>query len=98
MQELLVKENASWRAPLSWRWVCAALAASALALAGVARIDHALPDPLTRASAPPGRFVAEIAYEHLLNLTSIGPRVRTTLLLLTDKPTNRQTRPVQFIF
>ncbi|KAL4704883.1 hypothetical protein ACJJTC_019461 [Scirpophaga incertulas] len=39
--------------------------------------DRSLPTPLTRA-APKDQFIAEIAYEHLLNLTSIGPRVAGT--------------------
>ncbi|XP_041984494.1 endoplasmic reticulum metallopeptidase 1-like isoform X2 [Aricia agestis] len=36
--------------------------------------DTYLPEPLDR-SAPPDRFIAEIAHEHLVNLTSMGPRV-----------------------
>uniref|UniRef100_A0A2A4JGX3 FXNA-like protease n=1 Tax=Heliothis virescens TaxID=7102 RepID=A0A2A4JGX3_HELVI len=70
----LVKENASLRAPLAPGWLLAALAALLAALAAVARIDHALPEPLGR-DAPPDRFHGLAAHELLVNLTSIGPRV-----------------------
>ncbi|KAJ8717542.1 hypothetical protein PYW07_005472 [Mythimna separata] len=73
-QSELVKENKLAGAPLSARWLAAALAACAALLAGVARIDHALPAPLGLA-APPHRFRALVAHQHLVNLTSIGPRV-----------------------
>ncbi|XP_075981699.1 endoplasmic reticulum metallopeptidase 1-like isoform X2 [Anticarsia gemmatalis] len=72
--EVLVKENKLSAGPLSWPWLAAGLLASAAALWAVALIDDALPAPLARGS-PPERFIAEIAHEHLVNLTSIGPRV-----------------------
>lgn len=74
MQEY-VKENVRPRAPVSPRVLALALAATVAALAAVALIDLALPTPLTRRAAPPDRFIAEVAHEHLVNLTSIGPRV-----------------------
>ncbi|XP_037295061.1 endoplasmic reticulum metallopeptidase 1 [Manduca sexta] len=73
--EDLVKENVVPRPPLSVWWLVAALAVSGLSVIGVALIDYNLPEPLTRETAPPDRFIAEIAHEHLVNLTSIGPRV-----------------------
>lgn len=75
-QSELVKENKPPQAPLSGWWVLAALVASAATLAAVAYIDYALPEPLGP-DAPPQRFRALTAHQHLVNLTSIGPRVRS---------------------
>ncbi|XP_026321103.1 endoplasmic reticulum metallopeptidase 1-like [Hyposmocoma kahamanoa] len=61
-------------APLHVWWLVLGALATCAALLGVSRIDAALPAPLTRA-APAHRFIADIAHEHLVNLTSIGPRV-----------------------
>lgn len=66
-------------APLPVWWLVLGALATGAALLGVARIDAALPAPLTRA-APAHRFIADIAHEHLVNLTSIGPRVREASL------------------
>lgn len=68
------------RPPVSLGWLAAAAALTAALLAAAALIDVTLPEPLTRA-APPHRFIAEIAHEHLVNLTSIGPRVCTFYLI-----------------
>nr|XP_037873576.1 endoplasmic reticulum metallopeptidase 1 isoform X4 [Bombyx mori] len=70
----MMKENILPQPPLSTWWLFVALAATGLSLYGVSLIDYALPEPLTRA-APVEKFIADIAYEHLVNLTSIGPRV-----------------------
>lgn len=75
MKGVAVKENVRRGAPLAGWWVWAGAAAVLAALAGVARIDSALPAPLARHAAPAERFSGERAYEHLLNLTAIGPRV-----------------------
>ncbi|CAG4989248.1 unnamed protein product [Colias eurytheme] len=56
------------------RWVALAALCSAATLLVAGAFDAALPAPLDR-SAPPDRFIAQNAYEHLVNLTSIGPRV-----------------------
>ncbi|XP_063830921.1 endoplasmic reticulum metallopeptidase 1-like, partial [Ostrinia nubilalis] len=74
MVQEYIKENVVVPAPVTPRVLAAALAAALLALAGVALIDLALPEPLQR-GAPPERFIAELAHEHLVNLTAIGPRV-----------------------
>jgi hypothetical protein len=73
-----VKENVAPRAPVPAWVVCAALAGAAAVFALAALPDLAMPEPLTRA-APPHRFIAEIAYEHMVNLTSIGPRVHNIM-------------------
>ncbi|KAJ8716926.1 hypothetical protein PYW08_005325 [Mythimna loreyi] len=73
-QSELVKENVRVQSPLAVGWLLAGLAGSAALLAAVASIDQALPAPLGR-DAPPTRFQALVAHEHLVNLTSIGPRV-----------------------
>ncbi|CAG9796007.1 unnamed protein product [Diatraea saccharalis] len=74
-----VKENVPARPPVPvWVVVCGLLA-TMVALVGVTTlVDHTLPPPLTRRDAPPDRFIAEIAYEHLVNITNIGPRVAGT--------------------
>lgn len=69
-----MKENKLPRAPLSAWWLGAALLANAAMLAAVARIDVALPEPRA-ADAPAHLFSAARAYQHLVNLTDIGPRV-----------------------
>ncbi|XP_052743938.1 endoplasmic reticulum metallopeptidase 1-like [Bicyclus anynana] len=70
----LVKENDPETGVVSLGWLAAAAVATALTLLVAALADAHLPAPLDH-SAPPQRFIAEIAYEHLVNLTSIGPRV-----------------------
>ncbi|KAM3959411.1 LOW QUALITY PROTEIN: uncharacterized protein ACR2FA_006478 [Aphomia sociella] len=75
MHVKLVKENVLARPPLSVWWLVAALAATAGAYYVVSIIDLTLPEPLMRDTASPQRFIAEIAHEHLVNLTSMGPRV-----------------------
>ncbi|CAH2089062.1 unnamed protein product [Euphydryas editha] len=70
----VVKENVLEDGVVPLRWVVAAALATALALVAAALVDRRLPEPLRR-GAPPERFIAEIAHEHLVNLTSIGPRV-----------------------
>lgn len=89
-QSELVKENKPAQAPLSLGWLLAALAASAAILAAVASIDYALPAPLGP-GAPPTRFRALAAHQHLVNLTSIGPRVRCTFLTLHAVDTSWST-------
>lgn len=79
----LVKENAPPAPALRQRWLLgggAALAAAALALLAAA---GRLPAPAAR-GAPPDTFIAEIAHEHLVNLTSIGPRVSLPPHLYSD--------------
>ncbi|CAG9127663.1 unnamed protein product [Plutella xylostella] len=70
-----IKENRRRLPPLGPGWLvlgCVLAAAAPLLL----QMHHdRLPTPLTRADAPPTRFCAEIAKEHLHNLTAIGPRV-----------------------
>ncbi|CAB3244465.1 unnamed protein product [Arctia plantaginis] len=73
--EDLVKENKVKPLPLTWPWLCAGLAVSACAVLATLTIDYALPEPVTRAKGHPEQFIAQIAYEHLVNLTAIGPRV-----------------------
>ncbi|RVE52927.1 hypothetical protein evm_002404 [Chilo suppressalis] len=73
-----VKENIQSRPPVP-AWVivlCVGAAASALYVATL--VDRALPAPLMRKDAPADRFIAENAYDHLVNLTNIGPRVAGT--------------------
>ncbi|XP_072943078.1 endoplasmic reticulum metallopeptidase 1-like isoform X2 [Epargyreus clarus] len=69
------KENYPEREALRLRWALLAAAATALLLAAAAALARRLPDPLSRANGSEHRFIAEIAHEHLVNLTSIGPRV-----------------------
>lgn len=71
----VVKENVFEDGVVPLRWLAAALAACGAALGVALLVDARLPAPLGR-DAPPDRFIAEIAHEHLVNLTSIGPRVR----------------------
>ncbi|KAG7301133.1 hypothetical protein JYU34_013974, partial [Plutella xylostella] len=70
-----IKENRRRLPPLGPGWLvlgCVLAAAAPLLL----QMHHdRLPTPLTRGDAPPTRFCAEIAKEHLHNLTVIGPRV-----------------------
>ncbi|XP_038211457.1 endoplasmic reticulum metallopeptidase 1-like [Zerene cesonia] len=68
-----VKENVV-ESGVGTRWVALAALCSAATLLVAGAFDAALPAPLDR-SAPPDRFIAQNAYEHLVNLTSIGPRV-----------------------
>ncbi|CAH0724104.1 unnamed protein product, partial [Brenthis ino] len=70
----VVKENVFEDGVVPLRWLAAALAACGAALGVALLVDARLPAPLGR-DAPPDRFIAEIAHEHLVNLTSIGPRV-----------------------
>ncbi|VVC97950.1 unnamed protein product [Leptidea sinapis] len=75
-----VKENVLEVGVVDVRWVVMAAVCTAATLLVAGSVDLAFPTPLDR-SAPPDKFIAEIAYEHLVNLTSIGPRVHTYLLL-----------------
>lgn len=78
-----IKENIYEDGVVSVWWVAAALAACCGALAAAMAVDVSLPAPLGR-DASPERFIAEIAHEHLVNLTSIGPRVSPANLELSD--------------
>ncbi|XP_050667922.1 endoplasmic reticulum metallopeptidase 1-like [Leptidea sinapis] len=69
-----VKENVLEVGVVDVRWVVMAAVCTAATLLVAGSVDLAFPTPLDR-SAPPDKFIAEIAYEHLVNLTSIGPRV-----------------------
>ncbi|XP_063367017.1 uncharacterized protein LOC134655483 [Cydia amplana] len=69
-----VKENILIREPLSLRWLVLGALSCALAALALLAAGDLLPEPLTRA-AEPTRFIAENAHGHLVNLTSIGPRV-----------------------
>ncbi|GBP67671.1 Endoplasmic reticulum metallopeptidase 1 [Eumeta japonica] len=70
-----VKENRLPKTALPGAVFAALLAAAALGVAGVARLDAHLPVVLTRDNSPSHKFRGDDAYEHLLNLTAIGPRV-----------------------
>ncbi|CAH4032462.1 unnamed protein product [Pieris brassicae] len=74
MDAEVVKENVWQAGSVRTRWVVLAALCSCVAVLVAAVCDQTLPTPLDR-SAPKDRFIAEIAYEHLVNLTSIGPRV-----------------------
>lgn len=77
-----MKENRVRALPLTWPWLCAGLALSACAVLVALYIDYALPEPLTRATGSPEQFIAQIAHEHLVNLTAVGPRVSATSFFL----------------
>lgn len=88
MQEVdgeVVKENVMRGAPLRVWWLVLGALGTAAALLGVAYIDAALPAPLSR-DAPAHRFIADIAHDHLVNLTAIGPRVRRGASLRRRRP------------
>ncbi|XP_047536484.1 endoplasmic reticulum metallopeptidase 1-like [Vanessa atalanta] len=70
----VVKENVFEDGVVPLRWVAVAAVVTSLSLVVAALVDRRLPEPLDR-SAPADHFIAEIAHEHLVNLTSIGPRV-----------------------
>lgn len=74
-QEEVVKGHVVAALPLRTRWLVAGVAASCAVFALALLADEALPAPRARGDAPPDSFIAEAAYEHLLNLTAIGPRV-----------------------
>ncbi|XP_047996668.1 endoplasmic reticulum metallopeptidase 1-like isoform X2 [Leguminivora glycinivorella] len=69
-----VKENTLVRSPLALRWLVLGALSCALAALALLAAGDILPEPLTQA-ADPTRFIAENAHKHLVNLTSIGPRV-----------------------
>lgn len=84
-----VKENVYSDGVVSLWWLVAALVACGGALAAALAVDARLPEPFGR-RAPPDRFSAALAHDHLVNLTSIGPRVSgtapTITLLVCDLP------------
>ncbi|CAK1550290.1 unnamed protein product [Leptosia nina] len=69
-----LKENVFRIGVVDTRWVIVAVLYTCCALLIAFTCDHALPKPLDK-NAPPTRFIAENAFDHLVNLTSIGPRV-----------------------
>ncbi|XP_063386153.1 endoplasmic reticulum metallopeptidase 1-like [Cydia fagiglandana] len=69
-----VKENILIREPLSLRWLVLGALSCVLAALALLAAGDLLPEPLTQA-AEPTSFIAENAHIHLVNLTSIGPRV-----------------------
>lgn len=77
----VVKENVVRGAPMRAGWLLLGVVGTSAALLAVALIDVAMPAPLSR-DAPDHRFIAEIAHEHLVNLTSIGPRVFLRVLFV----------------
>lgn len=79
MDAEVVKENVWQAGSVKTRWVVLAVLCSCVAVLVAVVYDQKLPTPLDR-SAPKDRFIADIAYEHLVNLTSIGPRVTNKIM------------------
>lgn len=78
--------------PLHAGWLALGALGACAALMAAAAIDEALPAPLGR-DAPGDRFIADIAHEHLVNLTSIGPRVFPRALSVRATPITHGSDP-----